>query len=54
MLLTLLPDHVDATLKTATPCQILIVEVLVEGHNGGMGIVGVQNDELFLLLGHSL
>ena len=53
MLLALFLDHINTTQESATACKILIVEVHIERHDGGMSIIGVQNDELLLLLGGS-
>ena len=53
MLLALFLDHINTTQESATACKILIVEVHIERHDGGMSIIGVQNDELLLLLGSS-
>ena len=54
ILLALFLDHADTTEEACTPCDILVLEVRVEGHDRRVGIVGVQNNELLLLLGISI
>jgi hypothetical protein len=51
MLLPFFLDHIDATEESASPCDILIIKVLTQGHDTRVGIVGMQDDELFMLLG---
>ena len=47
--LTLLLHHVDATQEAAPASQILVVDVGIDGQYGGMGIIGMQDDKLFVL-----
>ena len=49
MELPLFFHHVDATQESAPASQILVVDVGIDGQYGGMGIVGVQDDELLVL-----
>ena len=48
MLVSLLLDHIDTAQESATPRQILVVEIGVEGHDRRVGVVGMQ-DHQFLL-----
>jgi len=53
MLLALLLQHIHTAQVTATPGYLLIVDVRIDGKDRGMGIVGMQDHELLILLGTS-
>ena len=54
MLLALFLQHVHTTQITTTTCNLLIVDVLLDGKDRGMGIVGMQDHKLLILLGISI
>ena len=53
-MLTLFFNHVDTTQESTTPGNLLIVDMRIDGDDSGMGIIGMQDHELLMLLGTSL
>ena len=45
----LLFHHVDTTEESTSVCQFLIVDIGIDGQDGGMGVVGMQDDQLLML-----
>ena len=52
MLLALLLHHIHTTQETATPRNLLIVDIRINGEYRRVGIVGMQNHELLMFLGY--
>ena len=48
---TLFLNHINTTEETRTTSKILIIKIRAKRHDGGMGIISMENDELLLFLG---